>query len=276
MQCCTHCFSSNFVLNGHDKNGIQRYKCKDCHRRFCEKGIFARHRYPPLIIFDALFLYSQPISTRMVTKNLKRFRKIEPSHVSIYNWIIKFSAYLVKSANKKQLNFSSIWHVDEKFIHVRKSKDPHAYLWIVSDSNSNILSSYVSFLRDEKSAKIVLTKAKERTGFNPDILVSDGLQGYKRACSWAFGRKTKHVIAHFEAVRIIYNEKPIKLSNNPAERRNQYPALRLHAIRGFKRLDRANLLTEFFSVYQNYLMPREKEERVKIQWEELPTILQKI
>lgn len=274
MQCCTHCFSSNFVLNGHDKKGVQRYKCNACKRRFCEKGIFARHRYPPLIILDALFLYCQPISTRMVTKNLKRFRKIEPSHVSVYNWIIKFASYLIKIANRRQLNFSSIWHVDEKFIHVRKSKDPHAYLWIVSDSNANIISTYVSFLRDEESAKVVLNKAKLRTGFCPDILVSDGLQGYKKACKKTFGRKTRHVVAHFEAVGIVHNKKLMKLSNNRAERINQYPALRLHAIRGFKRLDRANLLTEFFSIYYNYLMPRGIEEKVKVRWEQIPQILQ--
>lgn len=272
---CPYCSSLLSVKNGHDKKGVQRYKCKDCHKRFCEKGIFARHRYPPLIILDALFLYSQPISTRMVTKNLKRFRKIEPSHVAVYKWIIKFASYLIQVGNHQPLNFSSVWHVDEKFIHVRNSKDPHAYLWIVSDSNANILSTYVSFLRDENSAKIVLGKAKTRAGFNPAILVSDGLQGYKGACSWIFGRKTRHVVAHFEAVGVVHDKKLMKLSNNRAERMNQYPALRLHAIRGFKRLDRANLLMEFFSIYYNYLMPRGEKEKVKIRWEELPAILQK-
>lgn len=274
MQCCTHCFSSNFVLNGHDKKGVQRYKCRDCYRRFCEKGIFARHRYPPIIILDALFLYCQPISTRGVTVNLDRFRKIKPSHVSVYNWIIKFASYLTKIANKKQLNFSSVWHVDEKFIHVRNSKDPHAYLWIVSDSNSNIISTYVSFLRDRDSARIVLEKARTRAGFCPEILVSDGLQGYKEAYKKAFGRKTRHVVAHFEAVGIVHNKKLMKLSNNRAERMNQYPALRLHAVRGFKRLDRANLLMELFSVYFNYLMPRGEEEKVKVKWEQIPVIIQ--
>jgi len=277
MQCCIHCSSSNFVLNGHDKKGVQRYKCKDCHKRFCEKGIFARHRYPSLIIIDAIFLYCQPISTRGVVKNLERFRKIKPSHVSIYKWIVKFASYLIALSKKKQLNFSSeVWHVDEKFIHVRNSKDPHAYLWIVSDNHSNVIATHVSFKRDIQGAIKVFEKAKLRTEFIPEIIVSDGLQGYKRACKKAFGRKTRHVVAHFEAVGIVHNRKLIKLSNNRAERMNQYPALRLHAVRGFKRLDRANLLIELFMVYFNYLMPRGIEEKVKVRWEQLPEMIETI
>jgi len=270
---CIYCSSPLTVKNGHDEKGVQRYKCNDCDRRFCEKGIFARHRYPPLIIIDALFLYSQPISTRGVTVNLKRFRKIKPSHVTVYNWVIKFADYLIKIANRKPIAFSNIWHVDEKFIHVKGSKDPHAYLWIVSDNKANILSTYISFTRDKDSAKVVLEKALERAGFAPEILVSDGLQGYKKAVKKIFGRKTRHVIAHFEAVGIVHKGKLMKLSNNRAERINQFPALWLHSVRGFKRLDRANLLIEFFTIYYNYLMPHGEEEQVKIQWEKIPVLI---
>jgi transposase-like protein len=221
---------------------------------------------------DALFLYSQPISTRGVVVNLKRFRGINVTNVTIYNWIIKFSPKLIESANRKPLNFTKIFHVDEKFIHVRYSKDPHAYLWIVSDSNSNIIATHVSFARDEANAKIVLAKAKERAGFCPDILVSDGLQGYNGACSWVFGRNCKHVEAHFKGKGIIYQGKRMILSNNRAERINEFPALWLHAVRGFKRLDRANSLIEFFVIYYNYLMPHEKKE-IKVKWEQVPIII---
>ena len=270
---CIYCSSPLTVKNGHDEKGVQRYKCNACKRRFCEKGIFARHRYPSLIILDALFLYSQPISTRGVVVNLKRFRNIKPSHVTIYNWVIKFASYLIKIANRKPISFTNIWHVDEKFIHVRGSKDPHAYLWIVSDSNANIIATHISFARDYENAKIILQKGVDRVGFCPEIIVSDGLQGYKRACKKVFGRKTRHVVSHFEAVGIVHNKKLMKLSNNRAERINQFPALWLHAVRGFKRLDRADLLMEFFTIYYNYLMPHGIEEKAKVEWNKIPIII---
>jgi len=222
---------------------------------------------------DALFLYSQPISTRGTVVNLKRFRKIKPSHVSVYNWVVKFASHLIKLSLLKPINFSSIWHVDEKFIHVRKSKDDFAYLWIVSDTNANILATYVSFARSGKNARIVLEKAKHRAGFNPEILVSDGLQGYKKAVKKVFGRKTRHVTAHFKAEGIVHKKKLMKISNNRAERVNEFYALWLHSVRGFKRLDRANLLVEFFALYYNYLMPHGIKEKVKIRWEKVPVLI---
>lgn len=270
---CPYCSSLLSVKNGHDKNGVQRFKCNDCKRRFCEKGIFARHRFPREIIINAIFLRSFPLSTRNVKRILKKISFVIVSHKTIYNWLVKFAPYIIRITLNKPIAFTNIWHVDEKFIHVRESKDPHAYLWIVSDSNSNIISTYVSFCRDEASAKIVLQKAKERAGFSPELLISDGLQGYKRACKKIFGRKTRHVKAHFEPVGIVHNRKLMQITNNRAERVNEFPALWLHVCRGFKRLDRANLFCEFFALNYNYLMEHPTKEEPKIAWEKVPLLI---
>ena len=69
INCCIYCLSSNFVLNGHDARGVQRYKCCECKRRFCEKGIFARMRTPKEIIMNALYLRSYLLSLHDV-KNI--------------------------------------------------------------------------------------------------------------------------------------------------------------------------------------------------------------
>lgn len=270
---CIHCLSSKTVKNGFDEKGIQRYKCNDCHRRFCEKGIFARHRFSAGIIMNAIFLRSFPLSTRNVKRILKKLNFIIVSHKTIYNWLVKFAPYLIRIALSKPIIFTNIWHVDEKFIHVRKSKDPHAYLWIVSDSNSNIIATHVSFCRDETNAKIVLQKAKDRARLNPELLISDGLQGYKRACRKIFGRKTRHVRAHFKPVGIVHNRKLMQITNNRAERINEFPALWLHVCRGFKRLDRANLFCEFFAVNYNYFMEHPTKEEPKIAWEKVPLLI---
>lgn len=272
---CVYCSSSNHVRNGHDSGGVQRYKCNDCHRRFCEKGIFARHRFPSEVIMNAIFLRSFPLSTRNVKRILKKINFVEVSHKTVYNWLVKFAPHLIRIALHKPIAFTKIWHVDEKFIHVRGSKDPHAYLWIVSDSKSNIIATYVSFCRDEASAIIVLQKAKDRTGFSPELIISDGLQGYKRACRKVFGRNTRHVKAHFKPVGIVHNGKLMPITNNRAERINEFPALWLHVCRGFKRLDRANLLCEFFAVNYNYFMEHPTKEEPKIAWEKVKLLIKR-
>jgi len=273
---CVHCSSSHSVRNGRDKKGVQRYKCNGCHRRFCEKGIFARMRFPAWIIRNALFLRSYPLSTRNVKRILRKLNYAEVSHVSIFNWIMKFAPHMCKFTKIFPLNFSKIWHVDEKFIKVKrqnkKRKREWAYLWVVSDDKNNVIATHVSFERDFNNAKIVLQKAKQRAGFDPEIVVTDGLQGYKRAVKKSF-KETRHVIAHFEAKNIIHKKKWYRLSNNRAEAINRFYALWLHACKGFKKLDNANLWIEYFTINYNYLMPRGEREEGKVRWEEVPMLI---
>ena len=95
------------------------------------------------------------------------------SHVSVFNWSKKFAQLLSKLQRSR--SFSNIWHVDEKFIRVRGSKDDFAYLWVVIDDKNNIIATYVSNNRDIISAKTVLQKAKQNAERPPDIIVTDGL-----------------------------------------------------------------------------------------------------
>lgn len=123
---CPYCSSLLSVKNRHDSKGVQRYKCKQCEKRFCEKGIFARHRFPKMVIMNAIFLRSFPLSTRNVKGILKKLNFVIVSHKTIYNWLVKFVPHLIKVALNKPIAFTKIWHVDEKFIHIKGSKDPHA------------------------------------------------------------------------------------------------------------------------------------------------------
>lgn len=272
---CIYCKSLLTVRNGCSEKGVQRYKCNDCKKRFCEKGVFARMRFPKEVIMNALFLRLYPLSTRNVKKVLRKLSYIKVSHVSVYNWVLKFAPHLCKFANIIPLSFTNLWHVDEKFIKVRrinrKRKKEFAYLWIVSDSKNNVLATHVSFARDIVNAKVVLQKAKQRAGFSPEMLVSDGLQSYKKAVKKILG--CRHVIAHFKAKNIIHNKKWYRLSNNRAEAINRFYALWLHVCKGFKRLDNANLWIEFFTINYNYLMPHGEKEEVKVDWKRVPILI---
>ena len=84
--------------------------------------------------------------------------QFHPTHVSVYNWIKKFALHL--SGSKRSISFSNIWHIDEKFVKVRGSKDSFAYLWVVIDDKNNIIAVHVSEERDMNGAKTILEKAK--------------------------------------------------------------------------------------------------------------------
>ena len=251
---CPICNSKDVKLNGGYKS-YQKYKCKECNRQFSERSFsfFYRHRYPEEVIRNAV-LYCMFVSTRNSVFLLLETLQFKPSHVSVYNWTIKFANYLVNL--KRSRSFSNIWHVDEKFIKVKGSKDDFAYLWVVIDDKNNMITTHVSQKRDMDGALQVLIKAKESADKPPDILISDGLQAYKKACKKVFGRKIKHIKAHFKTAMRMIGKKLYFLSNNRIESLNSKINLWYKKFRGFKRLDTANLWCTMWMFFYNLIRPR--------------------
>ena len=191
---CPHCKSPCTIKYGCYKQ-YQKYKCNSCDKQFSERSFsfFYRARFPEKIIMNAVLLVCF-VSTRIAKFLLLETTNVGISHQTIYNWSKKFASKVGKI--RRQMNYSNVWHVDEKFIKVRNSKDDFAYLWVVIDDNNTIIAEHVSFERDTNNARIVLKKALDKSVKPPDILVSDGLQAYKKACKKKLGN-TKHVVAHF-------------------------------------------------------------------------------
>jgi transposase-like protein len=119
------------------------------------------------------------------------------------------------------------------------------------------------------NAKLVLRKARDKAEIKPDIIVSDGLQAYKKACK-IFGKKVKHCVSHFEAKLYGYEGKIIKLSNNRIERLNSDIDLFLHARRGLKNFKTAFIWFKAFELWQNWLKPKDDEARV---WKKIPVLV---
>jgi len=271
---CIYCNSLLTVRNGYSEKGVQRYKCNDCKKRFCEKGIFARFRTDRQFILNCLFLRSHTLSLREVKRIAKKFFRIKRSHVSIYNWVMKFAPRLASIEKTMPLKFTDIWHVDEKFIHVKGSKDKHAYLYVVADSANNIIATHVANARNGKNAKIVLERARERAGFVPAYIITDGCEIYNKACR-IFGRKVRHYIGRKDKKRFFHKGRIIKLSNNRVERINGFYALWLHVCRGLKSFETADVWISFFTINYNYLKERGEKEENKIEWNKIPLMIQR-
>ena len=242
------------VRNGKYKS-YQKFKCRNCSLQFSERSssFFCRHRYPEEVIRNAV-TYNFFVSTRISKFLLQETLQFSPSNVSIYRWAVKFANRLANL--KRSRSFSNIWHVDEKFIKVRGSKDGFAYLWVVIDDKNNIIATHVSLGRDINGAMTVLEKAEKIAEKPPDILVSDGWQAYKKACRKVFGRKTRHFIAHFETLIKMIGNKIYFLSNNRIESLNSKINLWYKRFRGFKRLATANLWCTMWMFFYNLIRPR--------------------
>ena len=250
---CIKCHSANVMLYG-KYNSYQKYQCKNCKRQFSERSFsfFCRYRYSEEIIKNAI-LFTLFVSTRISKFMILESMNYMVSHVTVFNWMIKFAQQLSKQ--KRQMAFSNIWHVDEKFVRVRGCKE-FAYLWVVIDNKNSIIAVHVSRKRDIASARIALQIAKERAEKPPDILVSDGCPSYIKVCKKVFGRKTKHAQAHFKAERFMRKGSYYMLSNNRIESLNSKINLWYKKFRGFKRLDNANLWCTMWMHFYNFMRPR--------------------
>lgn len=251
---CVHCLSSRTVRNGFDNKGVQRYKCSDCKRRFCEKGFFARYKHKPIDIIRTVELRMHRLSLRETRDEIGKLIYVHVSHVTVYDWCMKFIRIMVLWAKLTfSLADSPIIHCDEKFIKVKGSKDSFAYLFVAKDKFDKIRTIYLANARTKASAKIFFERLIA-TGNKTEIAVTDKCQIYVKSVK-ILGRKVRHVQAHFKPVRIVHKRKFMKISNNTIERFNSDIDLFLHVFRGLKSFRTANIWLEGFAVYHNYLKP---------------------
>lgn len=261
---CINCLSTKTVKNGFDNKGVQRYKCNGCGKRFCEKGFFARFRNPVRVIVTAVRWKMKRMSLREVKDEVADVFQIIVSHVTIWNWCMKFILLLVLWASLIDKDYEKIIHVDEKFIKVKGSKDKFAYLFVAIDSKHKVIATFVANFRTIKSAKILLKKVGEK--ITPEIIVTDKCQIYNKSCK-IFGRKTKHVKAHFKAEGVVHKGKILLLSNNRVERFNSDVDLFLQVFRGLKSFRTAEIWIQGLVIYHNYLKPS------KINWRKIPKMI---
>ena len=250
---CIKCKSENVIKNGYYKD-YQKYRCKDCNKQSSERSFsfFCRHRFPEEVIKNAI-LFGCFVSTRNVVFLIKETVQFTFAHVTAFNWMKKFAHLLSKL--KRNRSFSNIWHIDEKFIKIKGIED-FAYLWVVMDDLNNMVAVHVSKKRDIEGAVTSLEKAKTCADKPPDIIVSDGLQAYKKAVKKVFGRRCKHVKRHFKAKAIVLNRKIIYLSNNRLEGLNSKINLWYKKFRGFKSIGNASLWCEMWMYFYNLMRPR--------------------
>lgn len=82
--------------------------------------LYRRHRFPPEVIFYAVWLYFRfPLSLRMV-ENLLVERGIIVSHQKVRAWAEKFGSDFAKTIRRRSAGrLGDKWHLDEVVISIR-------------------------------------------------------------------------------------------------------------------------------------------------------------
>jgi transposase-like protein len=143
-----------------------------------QKISYARHRFPPLVIQRAVWLYFRfPLSYRDVEELLVE-RGIDVSYETVRRWGLKFGQAYARKLRRMRPCSDSRWHLDEMFVSINGKR---MYLWRAVDSEGEVLDILVQPRRNKKAALKLMRKLLKKQGFVPDAFVTDKLPSYSAA-----------------------------------------------------------------------------------------------
>lgn len=139
---------------------------------------YARHRFPPAVIQQAVWLYFRFALSYRDVEDLLAQRGIDASYETVRRWVLKFGRVYAGRIRRVRPRPSDRWHLDEVF--VRIGGRIH-YLWRAVDDEGEVLDVIVQPRRDRKAAFKLLRRLLKRQGYVPDAVVTDRLRSYGAA-----------------------------------------------------------------------------------------------
>lgn len=237
---CKYCGSPNVIKFG-TFNGVQRYWCKDCKRKFADNKALPTMKTPIEHISSALSCYFGGMPLDAIQRHLQQQFGIYYSEMGIYNWIRRFSQEAVNRIKDFKPIVGDTWIADETVLKVAGRN-----IWffdVIDEKTRYLLASRLATSRTIRDAALVMNEAKRKAGKSPKRILTDKLAAYIDGIDLVFGADTKHV-----------QSKPFTdvNSTNVIERFHGTLKDRTKVVRGFKNMDTARLLTQAWLVHYNF------------------------
>jgi len=243
---CPHCQLSDETVKYGKFQGIQRYWCKRCKKKFTEVDNLPKMKTPVRVITSAMSCYFSGMPLDAIQRHLQQQYDIYMSEPGIYYWIIRFAREAVNRTKDYKPDVGDVWIADETMINVGGRK---IWFWDIIDLKTRyLLASHISLTRTSKDAARLMRNAANKAGKPPKRVITDKLAAYLDGVELAFGADTKHV-----------QSKPFTVieSTNVIERFHGTLKQRTKVIKGFKNMDTAKLLTDAWLVHYNFFKEHE-------------------
>jgi transposase-like protein/predicted RNA-binding Zn-ribbon protein involved in translation (DUF1610 family) len=240
---CPDCKEKNYVRNGKDGSGRQRYRCKECRRRFRDNLGFEYRRTPPLFITLALMLNgmeTSPVGIRIVLAHMG----VNVHADTISRWLVHYVAPAERYTDPmRPPNLGSKLGADEKRQDVRGGEN---YFVMAMDLATRFILAWET-TADKMGYDATKLLEAAKAG-KPPILITDGLSGYHAAFKRVFG-SLKGLFMHLCDIH-IRNAFP---NTNRQERVNGTFAGRARLARGIN--SENSLACRIFILHYNYIRP---------------------
>ena len=238
---CKYCNSPNIVKYG-TFQGMQRYFCKNCRRKFADNDAIPKMKTPVWIISLALDCYYNGMSLGTIQKEINLRHGAYYAQSSIYNWIMRFSAEAIRQAKVFQPAVSDRWllSITPVTIGIRRVwfldmfDIDSEYLLASQLSETGSKQGIINFLKTTHS------KTRKTLNHPVSIFVPDNVNNY-------------------EAVDIITGKnivKPywiVKADKHRIEEHDKILKKRTVLMRKLNRIDTVKMLTAAWQVYYNLL-----------------------
>ena len=162
---------------------------------------FRRHRFPPVIIRHAIWLYARFTLSFRDVEELLAERGVDASYETV---------------RRSRPRPSDYWHLDEMVISIRGDK---YWLWRAVDNEGEVLDFLVQRRRNAHAAKKLMVKLLKKQGFAPSRVVTDRLRSYS---------------ASFRAIGLTAEHDRALRANNRAENSHQPIRRRERKLQRFK------------------------------------------
>ncbi|MBS3090814.1 DDE-type integrase/transposase/recombinase [Candidatus Pacearchaeota archaeon] len=203
--CCPYCASKNIIKFGVRKTQLgnkQRYNCQECKKKFVLSPI-PKIKGNAKLVCLAMDCFYRGLSYRDISAQFKEFYGLSISHITIRNWVLKFSK-LMETYEKtiQPQSQGNVWNADETMVRTkkgnRKKGADYEYKWNVMDKQTKFLlaSKLSGHSRKSKDAQKVMMEAYKQNGKIPFQIIVDGYAGYqdgvrKTFRNWGNERKVK-------------------------------------------------------------------------------------
>src|SRR5215467_14020835 len=139
---------------------------------------YRRHRFPPVVIQHAVWLYLRFTLSYRDVEDLLAERGFDISYETVRSWVLKFGPVIARRLRQRRPRPSDRWHLDEMVVRIAGQR---MYLWRAVDHEGEVLDMLVQRRRDGRAALRLMRKLLRKQGFVPKLLVTDKLRSYGSA-----------------------------------------------------------------------------------------------
>src|SRR5438445_393788 len=139
---------------------------------------YRRHRFPPVVIQHAVWLYLRFTLSYRDVEELLAERGLDISYETLRRWVLKFGPAIARRLRQRRPRPSDRWHLDEMVVRIAGRR---RYLWRAVDHEGGILDALVQPRRDKRAALRLMRKLLRKQGFAPRMVVTDKLRSYGAA-----------------------------------------------------------------------------------------------